>query len=77
MFENKRNVSFRITVRERLHRSAIRLHSVFSDLRVSFFVGYFERITAFLVNALCLHETFPDKWCLHKSVRQTGSGLEQ
>ena len=28
MFENKRNVSFRITVRERFHRNAIRLHSV-------------------------------------------------
>ena len=25
MFENKRNVSFRITVRERFHRNAIRL----------------------------------------------------
>ena len=28
MFENKRNVSFRITVRERFHRNAIRLHLV-------------------------------------------------
>ena len=28
MFENKRNVSFRITVGERFHRNAIRLHLV-------------------------------------------------
>ena len=28
MFESKRNVSFRITVRERFHRNAIGLHSV-------------------------------------------------
>ena len=27
--------------------------------------------------AICFHETVNDKWCLHKSVRQTQNGLER
>ena len=32
--------------------------------------------SAFLVYAICFSETVDDKWCLHKTVRQTESSLE-
>ena len=42
---------------------------------MSSLVGYFKKINAFPVDAICFHETVHDKWCLHKSVPQTENGL--
>ena len=47
------------------------------DLKISSLMGYFKEANAFPVYATCLHETFHDKWCLHKSVWQTENGLER
>ena len=33
------------------------------DLYISSLVGNFKKISAFLVYALCFHETFHDEWC--------------
>ena len=40
-------------------------------------MGYFKKTNAFLVYAICFHETVHDKSCLHKSVRQTEHDLER
>ena len=36
-----------------------------------------ERANAFLVYIICINETVHNKWCVHKSVWQTESGLER
>ena len=41
------------------------------------FLGSFKRTNAFLGYTICFHEIVHDKWCLHKSVRQTENGLER
>ena len=45
------------------------------DLQISSSMGYFKKTNAFLVYTKFLHETVLGKWCLRKSVRQTGNGL--
>ena len=47
------------------------------NLQIFSLVGYFKETNAFLVYAVYFHETVGDKWCLHKSVRQTENGLER
>ena len=47
------------------------------NLRISFLVGYAKRANAFLVYIICINETVHDRWCLHKSVWRTDSGLER
>ena len=41
------------------------------DLQISFLVGSFKKINAFLVHLIWSNETVHVKWCLHKSVRET------
>ena len=47
------------------------------DLQITLLVGYFKKTNALLVYFICFHETVHNKWCLHKSVRQTQNGLER
>ena len=47
------------------------------ELQITLLVGYFKKTNAFLVYSICFHETVHNKWCLHKSVRQTENGLER
>ena len=39
-------------------------------------MGYFKKINALLVYSKSFHETVHNKWCLHKTIRQTENGLE-
>ena len=41
------------------------------DLQISFLVGSFKKINAFLDLLIWSNETVHVKWCLHKSVRET------
>ena len=41
------------------------------DLQISFLVGSFKKINAFLDYLIWSNETVHVKWCLHKSVRET------
>ena len=41
------------------------------DLQISFLVGSFKKINAFLDHLIWSNETVNVKWCLHKSVRET------
>ena len=47
------------------------------DLQITLLVGYFKKKNALLVYFICFHETVHNKWCLHKSDRQTENGLER
>ena len=41
------------------------------DLQISFLVGSFKKIKAFLDHLIWSNETVHVKWSLHKSVRET------
>ena len=47
------------------------------NLRISSLVCYAKMANAFLVYIICINETVHDRWCLHKSVWRTDSGLER
>ena len=40
-------------------------------------MGYFKKVNAFLVYAICFHKTVHDKWCLHESVGQAENDVER
>ena len=40
-------------------------------------MGYFKKVTAFLVYAICFHKTVHDKWCLHESVLEAENDVER
>ena len=40
-------------------------------------MGYFKKTNAFQVYAICSNETLHEKWCLHKSVRQSENDSER
>ena len=45
------------------------------DVQISSLVSYYKKENAFLVYAVCFHETVRDKWCL-QSIQQTKNVLE-
>ena len=47
------------------------------DFQISSLLGSFKKTNAFLVYLIRSNETVHDKWRLHKSVRQTESGLKR